>query len=784
MREEGVKRISTLEQEINQKKNEWKVQHKINEDFREELSQETKKRGLFEIYQKNKKQKQENNKLRTLEEEQLNLQSRLIEDRASVARSIVLNKREIEQLRYLAQKSYPQLEQTKKAADKAVKKAEAFLRTKLQERLTLVANKELQGLKAPDNEELPPWFSAWGITEVFASNYAVETTPRKRLARLLEEMPGGSIGITGPRGAGKSTLMRSFCGTSSPSELKERSIASTMLSAPVKYETRDFVLHIFSSICNLVLADYAHETNSINKSERTEANSEEDKFDRKPEEITSSLSSNLSRNINQLLGRRALLVVKLLGTILVISSFQLAYTSTFRLPQYDKAVPETAALNSPQPEPSPQNANERPLNVDSLQKTMPPDIALLKYFTALGITPSSAFLGGIILLILELLSLPSLAKDYLYRSKVYSYRSDDSELSSSKSRLIEEAKSYLKSIKFQQSYTSGWAGSLKLPILLDTSVNQATTLSKLQMTFPEIIHEYKKFVQSFLDITKGSLIIGIDELDKLDADKVQIFLNDIKALFGIENCFYLISVSEDAMSSFERRGIPFRDAFDSTFDTIIHIDYLTLDEARNLIDRRVLGLPRLMFYFIYCFSSGLARDLIRSCRSLLEEVDFDRPESFQKISAPELYEKAISRDIEAKLRSIYIEAKKVTVESSASDFLEATRQLEQLIMTGLSSKALLEVCQKLSYEPTMNNFNSSASLENLRIDLTAYLYYMATLFEIFVERSCSKILNGSTKSLAYLSNLTKARQFFTVNPKFACLLISDFRQTQRLEIDL
>jgi hypothetical protein len=306
------------------------------------------------------------------------------------------------------------------------------------------------------------------------------------------------------------------------------------------------------------------------------------------------------------------------------------------------------------------------------------------------------------------------------------------------------------------------------------------------MTFPEIIHEYKKFVKDFLKSTTSTLIIGIDELDKLDADKVHIFLNDIKSLFGIENCFYLISVSEDAMSSFERRGIPFRDVFDSTFDTIIHIDYLALEEARNLIDKRVLGLPQSMFYFIYCFSSGLARDLIRSCRSLLEGVDINNAESFHEISASDLYKQAISRDIAAKLRSIYIEAKKVTVESSASDFLKATRQLEYLIAEGLSSKALLEVCKTLqnkdtNADPTKKDDFNGTGLENLKIELTTYLYYMTTLFEIFVEKSCSSILNGSNESLAYLSHLTKARQFFTINPAFSCLLISDFRKTQHLE---
>jgi hypothetical protein len=765
------------------------VTKKISDNSQTKLFQENKKNGLFKIFQRNK---EEGNNHRNLDREILGLQEELVQRRKDVTLQIAYTEKNIREIERAAQKAYPQLGQllqTKQAADKAVEKVKGSLRVKLKERLTLVTNKKLQELTAPDTENLPPYFCAWGITEVFDSNYVIVTTHGKKLTRLLEEMIGGSIGISGPRGAGKSTLMRSFCGTDSRGSLKGRSVFSIMLSAPVKYETRDFVLHIFSSVCNLVLANLHQKINNSGELGKTEADFKED---RKPEEIKSSLVPNLRKNVKQLFGQRILSTFKLLGPSLIMLSFLLAYTSTFRLPQYEKGVAETAVLNSSQPKTSPQNTKVKSLY---FQNKILLDIFLLKYFMALGITPSSLLMWGTILSILGLSSSHlkiKMPKHSTNQNILNLEANNDLHESASpklllEARLLEEAETNLKNIHFQQSYTSGWAGSIKLPILLETSTNQATTLSKMQMTFPEIIHNYKKFVGDFLNITESVVYIGIDELDKLESDKVQIFLNDIKALFGIENCFYLISVSEDAMSSFERRGIPFRDVFDSTFDTIIYVDYLTIEEARNLIDQRVIGLPQSMFYFIYCFSSGLARDLIRSCRSLLENIDLSNTNSFQEISASNLYTQAISRDIAAKLRSIYIEAKKVTVEFSARDFLKATRQIEQIVKDGLSSKALLEVCKTLQNndtivaDPSKKEDSNIASLENLKIELITYLYYMATLFEIFVEKSCSSILNGSNESISYLSNLTKARQFFTVNPAFACLLISDFRETQQLE---
>ncbi|MGP1383689.1 MAG: P-loop NTPase fold protein, partial [Thainema sp.] len=459
---------------------------------------------------------------------------------------------------------------------------------------------------------------------------------------------------------------------------------------------------------------------------------------------------------------------------------------------------------SPQSQPSHQSANQGSLNPNFSQKEVPWDIVLLNYLAALKVTPGSLLRWGIILTVLGIISSPLSLKSIIRFS--FNRKTDLSDRDSSheleyaesalpKSELVEKAKTHLESIRFQQSYTSGWVGSIKLPVLFETSANQAITISKLQMTFPEIIQKYKQFVSYFLKETKSVLIIGIDELDKLDAEKSKIFLNEIKALFGMENCFYLVSVSEDAMSSFERRGIPFRDAFDSTFDTIIYIDYLTLDEARELIDKRVIGLPKLAFYFIYCFSGGLARDLIRSCRSLLGDLDDSQPESFRKTSILDLCRYMICKDITAKIRSIYIEAKKTTAESTASNFLQATRKLETLIYEErLSSNDLLEICKILKTRVTLqdekdaaaplnkeDDLNFKTSLESLQIELTAYLYYMATLFEVFVEKSCVSLLNDSVELTVYMTNLTRARQFFTVNPEFACSLISDFRELQKLE---
>ncbi len=107
---------------------------------------------------------------------------------------------------------------------------------------------------------------------------------------------------------------------------------------------------------------------------------------------------------------------------------------------------------------------------------------------------------------------------------------------------------------------------------------------------------YQEFVQAVTEHealgSKGPflLMIGIDELDKItDDDKARQFLNEIKVVFNLEHCFYMVSVSENAINAFERRGLPFRDEFDSAFDRMLYVDYLTVGSSKLLLRRQSSG---------------------------------------------------------------------------------------------------------------------------------------------------------------------------------------------------
>ena len=130
-----------------------------------------------------------------------------------------------------------------------------------------------------------------------------------------------------------------------------------------------------------------------------------------------------------------------------------------------------------------------------------------------------------------------------------------------------------------------------LPAGLQAGASGSTEISEEQLSLPDVVGLLKEFLE--VVSSKRRVLIGIDELDKMDDETARRFLNEIKVVFRVPRCFFLVSISEDAMSSFERRGLPFRDVFDSSFDDVLHVPNLELSSSRALLDRRVVDLAPL-----------------------------------------------------------------------------------------------------------------------------------------------------------------------------------------------
>lgn len=139
-------------------------------------------------------------------------------------------------------------------------------------------------------------------------------------------------------------------------------------------------------------------------------------------------------------------------------------------------------------------------------------------------------------------------------------------------------------------------------------------------------------------------------------------LNGLKAIFGLDNTHFLVSVSEDAMSDFERRGLPIRDAFDSSLDEVARIDELTVEESMRLLSEcGNYDFPQSFGALCHCLSGGLPRELLRGARQLVRHNARIRSGSQYGQMKP-LCEHLIAGDLEAKSDALWVVARGINVE--------------------------------------------------------------------------------------------------------------------------
>jgi hypothetical protein len=373
-----------------------------------------------------------------------------------------------------------------------------------------------------------------GLAEMDNERHAISTDTKQELIDLMVQMPGGTIGLSGSRGAGKTTLMRSVCFGEKTRE-KEQEPLGVVVDAPVSYDPRDFVLHLFAQLC----------TEIIGPDEVREMRGSDNPFGIAPISTQTVLTS-----FGWLLGIGSLLA----GISLLV-------------------------------------------------------LAALDAVDALG---SPVAWGLVLILVGNLSSFFQLLNDRAKRRHLSGAGIPSLDLSAPH---VRSAVRHLRQIWFQQSFSSGWSGGFKTPLGLDAELQGSTQIAEQQMSLPDVVDQFKEFLKEVAQTRE--VRIGIDELDKMDEKSARLFLNEIKAVFRIPDCFFFISISEDAMSFFERRGLPIRDVFDSSFDEVIYVPNLEYLVSRKLLDRRIIGLPIPFVCYLHCVSGGLPRDLIRAARSLV-----------------------------------------------------------------------------------------------------------------------------------------------------------------------
>lgn len=161
------------------------------------------------------------------------------------------------------------------------------------------------------------------------------------------------------------------------------------------------------------------------------------------------------------------------------------------------------------------------------------------------------------------------------------------------------------------------------------------------MTLPELIDDYRDFVERVIGGLQQKaeeerqhgeegrmpprnrsdagprLVIGIDAIDQIDdVAAACAFLDELSSVFGIANCVYVIAVSPDTLAAVDQRAVPLKTSSGGLFDEMVWLEPLGLNEAGELLDRRVTGLPASFIALCYVLSGGLQRELLRIARAI------------------------------------------------------------------------------------------------------------------------------------------------------------------------
>jgi hypothetical protein len=347
--------------------------------------------------------------------------------------------------------------------------------------------------------------------------------------------------------------------------------------------------------------------------------------------------------------------------------------------------------------------------------------------------------------------------------------------------LVACARKRLEDIRYLQTRTTGWSGKLTMPMVsADAQATRSMAKARQPLTYPEIISELRDFLTDTADVL-GSvnpnaaatpLVVAIDELDKIaSAEHAHRFVNEVKALFGVPGCHFVLSVSEDALISFERRGFAVRDAFDSSFDEIIRMDQLTLAESRKLLSSRLIGLAEPFVCLCHCFSGGLPRDLIRVARAMM-----DVPHTTPSPDLAQVCSVLTGTAIEQAAR---LAQRAMAPLGHVTSVVELIRLADGPRLSRQPPGELLATVARLAVTSEV-----AEPVGVVRLDLATFLYFALTLREVFNNDLTKDQIIEASEGVAAGSfeTLARARHTFGDNVMQAWLLVEQFREAWGLAV--
>ncbi|MFD8578437.1 hypothetical protein ACFV1H_24270 [Streptomyces virginiae] len=356
----------------------------------------------------------------------------------------------------------------------------------------------------------------------------------------------------------------------------------------------------------------------------------------------------------------------------------------------------------------------------------------------------------------------------------------------SESWLVAECRDQL--YRLQTVQTSGATVNTGLSQIASLGSSHTASLSSIPPNFPALVGDFRSILESIAweNHARGRrTFICIDEMDRLGTDSQALaFLGEIKAVFGVPQVHYVISVAEDVGASFVRRGMPHRDVTDSSLDDVVHVQACTLPLSEKILQKRAPGISPPYIALAHALSGGLPRDLVRYGRRILEAEASTGSAELTRISRTLILE-----ELSETLSGFRVLLSKHRWDENASVILESFRHLTaQLRFEPISGReirrALVEFSgmrhvQNLPGEPIQLTEETAQLIE----EASTYCYFSLTLLDIFGEEGFTRrsevAANRGPEGTPQL--LAEARQELAVSPHTSRRLLRSIREAWDLE---
>ncbi|WP_156415564.1 P-loop NTPase fold protein [Terrabacter sp. Soil811] len=239
------------------------------------------------------------------------------------------------------------------------------------------------------------------------------------------------------------------------------------------------------------------------------------------------------------------------------------------------------------------------------------------------------------------------------------------------------AHALLDDLQFEAETTDSTKGSVSINSILAMERSRAEARRTRSMTYGDLVDRVRTLLRALGESVgeDGRVVIVVDELDKLNTVEGLIqTVNALKDLFHLEHVHFIVTVSDEALNSFQMRGLTERDAFDSSFDTVVRVERLTVEESLEVMNSRVTAFPEELALLCHVWSGGLPRDLLRGARSCVEHYR-ETPLAFPRWQ--DLGRGFLEQDLEQRMRAMLSVA-------PAND-LEASLRVQRLLRSWLAS---------------------------------------------------------------------------------------------------